>query len=178
MTKEMYEDLLERNKLQISELNTLTEEQDRHIVELEKENAELKNRNSELAGQKASLERWFGEAEEYEGRKHYRYEDEEKTIKDLCIKCSSYGFCVKGNQLHCAETVAYIKGLAEGKPKWHKVADGDYPPCEKGNYTINVLTDRGDIAYYNYDLDCWIAEPSSTEIDPPITWCELPKFEE
>lgn len=37
-----YEDLLERNKLQISELNTLTEEQDRHIVELEKENTELK----------------------------------------------------------------------------------------------------------------------------------------
>ena len=42
MTDEMYEDLLERNKLQISELNTLTEEQDRHIIELEKENAELK----------------------------------------------------------------------------------------------------------------------------------------
>ena len=40
----MYEDLLERNKLQISELNTLTEEQDRHIVELEKENAELKEK--------------------------------------------------------------------------------------------------------------------------------------
>lgn len=30
--------------------------------ELEKENAELKKRNGELAGQKASLERWFGEA--------------------------------------------------------------------------------------------------------------------
>ena len=44
MTKEMYEDLLERNKLQISELNTLTEEQDRHIIELEKENAELKEK--------------------------------------------------------------------------------------------------------------------------------------
>ena len=42
MTKEMYEDLLERNKLQISELNTLTEEQDHHIVELEKEISELK----------------------------------------------------------------------------------------------------------------------------------------
>ena len=49
MTKEMYEDLLERNKLQISELNTLTEEQDKHTTELEKENAELKNRNIELA---------------------------------------------------------------------------------------------------------------------------------
>lgn len=49
MTDEMYEDLLERNKLQISELNTLTEEQDRRIAELEKENAKLKkqveNRN-------------------------------------------------------------------------------------------------------------------------------------
>lgn len=43
MTKEMYEDLLERNKLQISELNTLVEEQDKHIEKLEKENAELKN---------------------------------------------------------------------------------------------------------------------------------------
>ena len=42
MTKEMYEDLLERDRLQISELNTLTEEQDNHIVELLKENAELK----------------------------------------------------------------------------------------------------------------------------------------
>ena len=28
------------------------------------ENAQLKNRNSELAGQKASLERWYGEAKE------------------------------------------------------------------------------------------------------------------
>lgn len=41
--------------------------------------------------------------------------DEEKAIKKLCIKCSSYDFCKKGNQLHCAETVAYIKGLAEGR---------------------------------------------------------------
>lgn len=41
----MYEDLLERNKLQISELNTLTEEQDRRIAELEKENAQLKSKN-------------------------------------------------------------------------------------------------------------------------------------
>ena len=107
MTKEMYEDLLERNKLQISELNTLTEEQDRHIVELEKENAELK--------------------------------------KNALV--------------------------------WHKVADGDYPPCEIGNYSINIFTDKGGIAYYNYDMECWIVEPSSAEIDPPVAWCEIPKYE-
>lgn len=60
---------------------------------------------------------------------------------------------------------------------WHKVADGDYPPCERGNYTINVLTDCGDIAYYNYDDDCWVVDPSSAEIDPPVAWCEIPKYE-
>lgn len=36
----------------------------KQIANLEKENTELKNRNAELAGQKASLERWFGEAKE------------------------------------------------------------------------------------------------------------------
>lgn len=49
MTKEMYEDLFA--KLQILELNTLTkeEEQDKHIVELEKEVAKLKARCRSLA---------------------------------------------------------------------------------------------------------------------------------
>lgn len=72
----------------------------------------------------------------------------------------------------------YPDGLTEGKPKWHRVNDGEYPPCEKGNYSINVLTDRGDIACYNYDDDCWVVEPSSAEIDPPVAWCEIPKYEE
>ena len=73
-------------------------------------------------------------------------------------------------------TVAYMQGAERYKTKWHKVADGDYPPCEKGNHTINVLTDCGDIAYYNYDEECWIAEPTSVEIDPPVAWCEIPTF--
>ena len=74
-------------------------------------------------------------------------------------------------------TDIYIAGFKAGKPKWHKIADGDYPPCERGNYSINILTDRGNIAYYNYDMECWVAEPSSAEIDPPVAWCELPTFD-
>jgi hypothetical protein len=71
----------------------------------------------------------------------------------------------------------FLGGLDAGrKTKWHKVADGDYPPYEKGNYTISVLTNKGDIAYYNYA--CWIAEPSGDEIDPPIAWCEIPRYKE
>ena len=35
---------------------------------------------------------------------------------------------------------AFKEGAEFGYNKaneWHKVADGDYPPCEKGNYSIN-----------------------------------------
>lgn len=74
-------------------------------------------------------------------------------------------------------TDIYIAGFKAGKPKWHKIADGDYPPCERGNYSINIFTDKGNIAYYNYDMECWVAEPSSAEIDPPVAWCELPTFD-
>ena len=30
---------------------------------------------------------------------------------------------------------------------------------------------------YNYDMECWLEEPSSAEIDPPVAWCETPKYE-
>lgn len=73
---------------------------------------------------------------------------------------------------------AFLAGLKAGRPKWHKVIDGFMPPMDKFYDTINVLTDKGDIAYYSYNFDCWVAEPSSLEIDPPIAWCEIPKFKE
>ena len=62
--------------------------------------------------------------------------------------------------------------------KWHKVADGDYPSYDKCNCSINVFTNSGHIAYYNYDDECWIEVFSVLEINPPIAWCEIPKFEE
>ena len=91
-------------------------------------------------------------------------------------------FACNGYALGCSKLPfdsakeGYLAGLKAGRPKWHKVADGDYPPCKRGNYTITVLTDFGNIAYYDYDLDCWIAKSSSTEIDPPIAWCEIPEY--
>ena len=80
---------------------------------------------------------------------------------------------------------SYIDGFKDGANfgynkanEWHKIAEGDYPPCEKDNYSIKVLTDCGNIVYYNYDEECWIAEPASVEIDPPIAWCKIPKYKE
>lgn len=75
-------------------------------------------------------------------------------------------------------TIAYMQSAERYKTNWHRVADGDYPPYEKCDYSINVLTDRGYIAYYNYDEECWVAVPSGVEIDTPVAWCEIPKFEE
>lgn len=53
----MYEDLLKRDKLQISELWTLSEEQDKHIVELQERVAELEKENAELKEKLAGAER-------------------------------------------------------------------------------------------------------------------------
>ena len=81
-----------------------------------------------------------------------------------------YEAIILGNQME-------IEELKKNALVWHKVAHGDYPPSERGNYSINVLTDCGDIAYYNYEDECWVVEPSSAEIDPPVAWCEIPKYE-
>jgi hypothetical protein len=66
---------------------------------------------------------------------------------------------------------------------WHDLRKNpnDLPPLEKGTefVSINVLTDRGEIACYqhchgkNYWRDCnW------NEIDTPRAWREIPRFEE
>ena len=73
---------------------------------------------------------------------------------------------------------AFIDGLKASKTKWHKVADGDYPPIEVGNFTVDVWTDRGDIAYYIYNYNRWCVEPSCEVIEPPVAWCEIPKYTE
>lgn len=110
MTKEMYEDLLERFRLQISELNILTEEQDKRICKLIEENA----------GLKARLE----------------------------------------------------KQSKAGRPKWHKVADGDFP--KEGTEVLNddgvkVILMNGHWRYVYGDE--W-------EDDAYVDyWCEIPKFE-
>lgn len=98
-------------------------------------------------------------------------QDEFSNIHECTLKLINlYEAIILSNQRE-------IEELKKNALVWHKVADGDYPPFEKGNYTINVLTDRGDIAYYNYDEGCWVAEPTNVEIDPPVAWCEIPKYE-
>jgi hypothetical protein len=100
-------------------------------------------------------------------------------IENVAITFFIYGKRVDTKT--CYDELEYLlkRAFKAGRPKWHKVADDDYPPCENDNhYSINVLTDSGDIAYYDYNDDYWAEEPASVEIDPPIAWCEIPKYTE
>ena len=114
--------------------------------------------------------------------KEVTYEEmAEKYAKGLCKTCkvdvcrySKIQTCTTKESLK----QAYLAGLKAGRPQWHKVADGDYPPYDKCNCSINVFTNSGHIAYYNYDDKCWIEVFSVIEINPPIAWCEIPKYTE
>lgn len=97
--------------------------------------------------------------------------DEEKAIANICKECGSYDFCIKNNQLHCAETVAYLKGLAEGrKEKWHDLReDPNDLPKENGYYWCKW--NDGAYCTEHYFQDYGFG-------DYVIAWCEHPKFEE
>lgn len=68
---------------------------------------------------------------------------------------------------------AFLAGLKAGRPKWHKVADGDLPEHE-----VNVLVLYNvqciDIAHYNYDYKEWHFTDSI--VRDVIAWCEIPKY--
>ena len=99
-------------------------------------------------------------------------QDEFSNIHECTLKLINlYEAIILGNQME-------IEQLKKNTLVWHKVADGDYPPYDKCNCSINVFTNSGHIAYYNYDDECWIEVFSVIEINPPIAWCETPKYTE
>ena len=85
-------EVIEELKLKIEKLTKHLEpqsmsalfEQVEEEVKQKQKIKELKDRNAELAGQKASLERWFGEAKEII-RKYYKYNPScEYSYEDIC----------------------------------------------------------------------------------------------
>lgn len=67
---------------------------------------------------------------------------------------------------------AYLAGLKAGRPKWHKVADGDLPKDEN-----DVLVYLGEdwrmcVGRYFPKYKAW-----ETGCDT-IAWCEIPKYTE
>lgn len=75
---------------------------------------------------------------------------------------------------------AYLAGLKAGKPKWHMIADGDFPK-ESGDYITNI----GVLTYDKYGNDirkwstpiCEACDYEDNVRNEVIAWCEMPIFE-
>lgn len=78
---------------------------------------------------------------------------------------------------------AFLAGLKAGRPKWHKVADGDLPK-EEGEYLIcyeNGVGYRNTfiLNYTEYDESLhWCDDAFETYDEGIIAWCEIPKYTE
>ena len=74
---------------------------------------------------------------------------------------------------------AHLAGLKAGRPKWHKVADGDLP--KENNLYLVAIKDNGlAIAYFNglhWETKFNLGDFGHC-LETVIAWCEIPKFEE
>lgn len=96
-----------------------------------------------------------------------------------CVEVDDYGRKVYGS-IEIEE--AFLTGLKVGKPKWHKVADGDLPK-KVDDYVTNI----GVLTYDNYgngvhkwhtpycEVCDYVDEVGDNEV---IAWCEIPKYTE
>ena len=103
---------------------------------------------------------------------------DEEMAKEYCNNEVPFDTTDSGEKLYTENDLkhAYLAGLKVGKPKWHKVADGDLP-----EYRYYVLVSRGtrtDKALYNKYEEKWYSYYDDDELDNVTAWCEIPKFEE
>ena len=74
---------------------------------------------------------------------------------------------------------SYIDGLKAGRPKWHKVVDGDLP--KENNLYLVAIKDNGlAIAYFNglhWETKFNLGDFGHC-LETVIAWCEIPKYME
>ena len=71
---------------------------------------------------------------------------------------------------------AFLAGLKVARQeKWHDLRKN---PKDLPSISSMVLDEHGSkVEYFGRDI-WWRGYPDYTEIDPPIAWCEIPKFVE
>lgn len=128
-------------------------------------------------------------------------ETAEEYAKGLCKTCT-VDTCRYSIFQTCAikESIkqAFLAGLKAGRPKWHKVADGDLPKGEKygrdGVHRDIYLRDRYGKIYTgnyfpkdeNHEEDCFAVEildwgfhgSQFCKKEQISDWCEIPKYTE
>jgi hypothetical protein len=77
---------------------------------------------------------------------------------------------------------AFLAGLKAGRPKWHKVADGDLPEAENYFWSRIVLlqTNKGSsiIGFYDHANKAFYEKSTDDVVFGVIAWCEIPKYTE
>lgn len=68
-----------------------------------------------------------------------------------------------------------IAELEAGRPKWHKVADGDLPPVRMVVFVSGYLGDMKDLhGFDEWDGEKWLNEDMPGFVR--VAWCEIPKY--
>ena len=76
---------------------------------------------------------------------------------------------------------AYLAGLKAGRPKWHKVADGDLPLMMEdereisNNVWIHITNWGTEVGHYDYRKKAWIVRCMLVNLDV-IAWCDIPEY--
>ena len=67
---------------------------------------------------------------------------------------------------------AFLAGLQAGRPKWHKVTDGDLPKDENDVLVYSGENWRMCVGRYSPKYKAWEAGCDT------IAWCEIPQFKD
>ena len=101
------------------------------------------------------------------------------TISGLETTCSLLSAKDKSHAYRLGRYEGFLAGLKAGRPKWHKVADGDLPKWNCENILLYnkdhfCVTHSYSLGYYENGIfynDCEMEEDT-------IAWCEIPLYEE
>ena len=106
---------------------------------------------------------------------------DEEMAEEYCNNEVPFDTTESGEKLYTENDLkyAYLAGLKAGRPKWHKVVDGDLP--KENNLYLVAIKDNGlAIAYFNglhWETKFNLGDFGHC-LETVIAWCEIPKFEE
>ncbi len=93
--------------------------------------------------------------------------DEEMAEEYALENCGIY---IEGQDDSTELKKAFLAGLKVGRPKWHKVADGDLPKNENDVLVYSGEEWRMCVGRYSPKNRAWEAGCDT------VAWCEIPEY--
>ena len=99
------------------------------------------------------------------------------NISGLELTCSLLSAKDKSHAYRLGRYDGFLAGLKAGRPQWHDLRKdpNDLPPkmVSNHNFSIEVISDKGELVCYNFHYCEWFYWRSGK----PIAWCEIPTFD-